>query len=259
MNLFMNYGRYKGYETSNAKSTGFDKAGLACLLADMVEKTDNFHLEYSGLINAEKIGKEIAEEAKKSGIMAIASSSSSKWAKALCGENPKLKELAQGFILATTMKAIGMPYRMTAKMIKGQMPKATKEERPNEMGFVLSFDEDKESTVVKKISLGPNTKEYEIGYFICSAHNSAMRTVLRLSSVKIEKLASEKKDMKKLAERLGSARITDDLNGFIEVIMICSAYYLMPFATQRQFLKIYKDLPKPRRMGKVDQPIEAFI
>jgi hypothetical protein len=256
MNLFMSYGKYREYDASNIKSKDFDKGGLTCLLADMIDKIDNFHLEYSGLANAEKIGKEIAEEAKKSGITAIASS---KWTKALCGENPKLKEIAQGFILATAMNAIGMPYKITTKMLKCSMPKAEKEERPNEMGFVLSFDQDRESTVVKKISLGPNTNEYEIGYFLCSAHNSAMRSIIRLNGIRIEKLTKEKKDMKKLAERLESSKIANDLNGFAEAMRICSSFDLMPFATQRQFLKVYKDLPKPRRMEKIDQPIEAFI
>ncbi|MCX6774127.1 MAG: hypothetical protein NTY68_03985 [Candidatus Micrarchaeota archaeon] len=256
MNLFMNYGKYREYEASNAKSASFDKGGLACLLADMIDKIDNFHLEYSGLINAENIGKEVEEESKKSGIMAIASS---KWTKALCGENPKLKEIAQGFILATAMKAAGMPYKMSPKMLKCAMPKTEKEERKDEMGFVLSFDQDRESTVVKKISLGPNTNEYEIGYFLCSAHNSAMRSIIRLNGIKIEKLAKEKKDMKKLAERLESSKMANDLRGFAEAMRICSSFDLMPFATQRQFLKVYKDLPKPRRMEKIDQPIEAFI
>jgi hypothetical protein len=259
MNLFMSYGGYKEYEASNVKSTGFDKAGLACLLAEMIDKIDCFHLRYSGLVNSEKVEKEIILEAKASGIDAIASKKTGAWAKELCGENPKLKEIAQGFILATAMKEIGMPYKLSPKMLKCAMPKIEKEDRKDEMGFVLSFDQDKESTVVKKISLGPNTNEYEVGYFLCSAHNSAMRSIIRLDSIKVEKLGIEKKDLKKLAESLKSAKIADDLNGFVEVMRICSSFGLMPFATQRQFLKVYKDLPKPRRMEKIDQPIEAFI
>jgi hypothetical protein len=259
MNLFMSYGNYKDYEGSDVKSGSFDKGGLACLLSETMDKIDGFPLRYSGLANAEKVEKEIIQEAKASGIGAIASKKAGIWAKELCGENPKLKDISQGFILATVMKSIGMPYKMTPSMLKCAMPKTEKEERKNEMGFILSFDQDKEATAVKKISLGDNTKEYEIGYFICSAHNSAMRSIIKLSSIRIEKLAFEKKDMKRLSESLKALKITNDLNGLVEVMKVCSSFDLMPFATQRQFLKVYKDLPKPRRMEKITQPIEAFI
>jgi hypothetical protein len=254
----MSYGEHGKYKSANIKTEKFDAAGAQHLLADAMERIGLNGFRHSGLSGTDAIEKEAAAEAAKSGISTIASPKAVEWTKKLCNENKKLKSLAQGFILALALKHSGMPYKITADMAGGKMPKAENAKKSGEMGFALSFGGNSENTVVKKISL-MGTQEHEIGYFLTSVHNTSLRLLVRMKGIPISPMPKQKKDMKKLADGLKKLGKVNGIGGLISIITVCSSYDIMPFPVQRQFLKIYKDLPKPRRMEKFDQPIQSFI
>ncbi len=254
----MSYGEYGQYKSSNVKAERFDANGLQRMVADTLERIGLNGFRYSGLAETGRVEKEVAEEAAESGIAIIGSKKAVEWAKALCAGNPKLKPLAQGFIVGLALKHSGMPYKVSGSMFGGGMPKAESAARPGEMGFAIAFGGSSENTVVKKISL-KGAQPYEVGYFLTSVHNAATRLLIRSKGVSISPMQKEKKDMKRLVDALKKSGLPGGFEGFVKIITICSAYDTMPFPMQRQFLKIYKDLPKPRRMEKVAQPIEPFI
>jgi len=258
LDIFMSYGEYGQYKSSNIRAERFDANGMQRMVADTLERIGLNGFRYSGLAEAGQVEKEVAEEAAKSGIAIIGSKKAVGWAKALCAGNPKLRSLAQGFIVGLALKHSGMPYKVSGSMFKGGMPKAEGAARPDEMGFAIAFGGSSENTAVKKISL-KGTQPYEVGYFLAGVHNAAIRLLIRSKGVTISPMQKETKDMKRLADALTKSGLPGGFEGFVKIITICSAYDVMPFPMQRQFLKIYKDLPKPRRMGKVSQPIESFI
>jgi hypothetical protein len=258
LDIFMSYGEHGNYKSAGIKTEKFDASGARHLLADAMERIGLNGFRHSGLSETGAIEKEVAAEAAKSGISAIASPKAAGWAKRLCKENPKLRGLAQGFIIALALKYSRMPYKITAEMAGGKMPKAANAGKKGEMGFAFSFGGNSENTVVKKISL-TGAREYEIGYFLTSVHNTSLRLFAKMGGAKISLMPKQKRDMKKLAAELEKAGKAGGFAGLVKILAICSAYDAMPFPMQRQFLKIYKDLPKPRRMEKFDQPIQSFI
>lgn len=255
----MSYGEYGQYKSPNIKAERFDTNGMRLMLADTVGRIGLNGFRYSGLAEAGQVEKEAAEEAAKGGIAVICSKKAAGWAKALCAGNPKLRALAHGFIVGLALKHSGMPYKVSGSMVGGGMPKTESAAKPGELGFAVSFGGGGENTIVKKISL-KGAQAYEAGYFLTSVHNAALRLLIRSKGVSISPMQKEKKDMRRLADALmKSGGRTGGFLNFIEIITICSAYDTMPFPMQRQFLKIYKDLPKPRRMEKAAQPIESLI
>ena len=254
----MSYGEYGQYISSNIKAENFDANGMQRMIADTLERIGLNGFRYSGLTEAGQAEKEIAEEAAKNGIGIIGSPKAAIWAKALCANNPKLRPLAHGFILGVSLKHSGMPYKVSGTIIEGKMPKTESIMEKGGMGFALSFGGSSENTVVKKMSF-KGAQAYEVGYFLTSVHNAALRLLIKSRGVSISPMHKETKDMKRLADAFTKSSPLGGFEGFIKIITICSSYDIMPFPMQRQFLKIYKDLPKPRRMKKTDQPIESFI
>jgi hypothetical protein len=253
----MSYWEYGKYRAANIKADSFDSKMVQRLLADTIERIGLNGFRNSGLVGTDDIEKEMAAEAKKSGIAALASPKEAEWVRALCGGNAKLRSLAHGFVLALALKHSGMPYKITGEMAEGKMPKTENSSKKGEMGFAFSFGGN-ENTVVKKVSLA-GAQAYEAGYFLAGVHNASLRLLIKLKGASISVKQKERKDMKRLAEELRKLGKAEGFGGFMEIISLCSSFDTMPFPMQRQFLSIYKDLPKPRRMEKVEQPVQSFI